>query len=181
MSLGDSLKPNRIFLPFSFIFSLIFLTNIAFAHCPLCSAATGAAVAVTRFYGVDDLIVGTFIGGFIISTAYWSNRYLMKRNKKKQYVQFQLPIIIIVSLLLTLVTFYFAGLLKNSNPAFLVFGIDKIAVGSFIGSMITIFAFWFNDFLRKMNGKSFIPFQGILLSLTFLSLTSLVYYLVGVV
>ena len=173
------MRQNRIFLTFSFLFSLVSLTNVAFAHCPLCSAATGTAVAATRYYGVDDLIVGTFIGGFIISTAYWSNKFLMKKNKNKKYIQFQLPIVIILSLLLTFITFYFAKLLKNPNPAFQIFGIDKIVVGSVIGSLISVFAFWFNDFLRRIKGKSFFPFQGIVLSLALLSLTSLLYYVVG--
>ena len=59
-------------LLFSSLFSTAIFSNAAMAHCPLCTLATGAAVATARWYGVDDLIVSTFIGGTIISTGYES-------------------------------------------------------------------------------------------------------------
>lgn len=157
---------------------LILFAISAIAHCPLCAGATGAVAATTRIFGIDDLIVGTFIGGFVISTAYWFHRILLKKNKNKSYIRFQLPVIIIVSLLLTFITFYFAGLVGNN---ILIFGIDKILVGTFFGSLITIFAFGFNAFLKKIYGRSFFPLQAIALTFIFLLLASLTYGLVGLI
>lgn len=164
----------------SFLFSFIVLIPSVWAHCPLCTAATGAAVAVTRWYGVDDLIVGTFIGGLMVSSTLWMNNILIK--KRMVLIPNQGTILVVLTLLTTLLTYYFAGLLNNSDPSFQIFGVDKLFVSTLIGSLITVFSFWFHGFLRKMNdGRNFLPFQGIVVMLLFLSFTSLMYYLTGVV
>lgn len=157
-------------------FIFLFLPRLALAHCPLCVAATGSAVSVARFYGVDDLIVGTFIGGFVISTAFWLNKLLKKKNKGNDYIPFQLAIIILLSFILTFTFFQSTGIVSHTT----LFGIDRILAGMLIGSAITLFAFGFNDFIRKINGnKNYIPFQVIVLTITFLLIAVFGYYLVG--
>ena len=56
---------------------------------------------------IDDVIVGTFIGGFVVSTAFWLNRIIKKRNKGKDYLPFQSTIIILISFVSTFVSFIF--------------------------------------------------------------------------
>lgn len=167
-----------------FLFSSLFFTSVfsnqAMAHCPLCSAATGAAVIVARTYGVDDLIVSTLAGGFLMSTAYWANNWLLKRNKGKNYLSWQLEILILATFLSTLYTFQLTGLLGNSM--YQIYGIDKLVIGLTIGSFLTVAAFSSHDYLRKTNGnKNYLPFQAIILALVFLTMVSAIFYLVGVV
>lgn len=155
-----------------FFLSLFLVIKPVFAHCPLCTAATGSVVAATRFYGVDDLIVGTFIGGFVISSAFWFNNILRKRNKNKNYIPFQLVGILLLSLVLTILTFHTIGLTSVT-----LFGVDRILLGLLIGSFITLIAFRFHDFLKRSNGnKSYIPFQVILITLAFLLVATFGYY-----
>jgi hypothetical protein len=169
-----SLKRLAIFAFFIFPF----LANSAFAHCPLCTAATGSAVAVARFYGVDDLIVGTFIGGFVISTALWLNRILRKKNKGKDYIPFQWVTVVLLSFILTFISFQSAGIVGYTT----LFGIDRILMGMLLGSAITLFAFGFNGFVRKINGnKNYIPFQVIFLTIGLLLLSVFGYYAMGIV
>src|SRR3972149_2519404 len=108
-----SLSKAKIALFGIFLFSSLFFTsafsNSAMAHCPLCSAATGAAVVAARYYGVDDLIVSILAGGFLMSTAYWFNNWLLRRNKGKNYLPWQLEILILATFLSTLYTFQLAG------------------------------------------------------------------------
>lgn len=160
------------------LFSLIFVRP-ASAHCPLCTAATGAAVATARWFGVDDLIVGTFFGGFIISSSLWFNNIIKKKNKGEEFIAYQSWLIILFSLASTIFAYYALGLL-NLTPPYVIFGIDKILLGTMIGSFITLFAFYFHEFLKKVNGnKNYIPFQAIILSLFILSLASISYYIFG--
>ena len=133
------------FLFFTFMLSMIILPQIAFAHCPLCSAATGMAVAATRAYGLDDLIVGLFVGSFVVSTALWMNNFALKRKKGKEYLPNQKAILIIFSLMTMLVTFYFAGLL---DMKYRIFGIDKIFFGTIAGTLMTLFSFQMHKKLR---------------------------------
>jgi len=161
---------KRIFLPF-----LFFLTSV-FAHCPLCVAATGGAVIGAKLYGVDNLVIGTFIGGFIISTAFWFDLLLRKKNKGDSYLPFQLGTIILLSFLLTFSSFLSVGIFSD-----MVFN-ERILIGILVGSIITIAAFTFNDFIRKINGgKSYIPFQVVFFTLAFLLLVVFIYYLLKLI
>ncbi len=160
------------------LISYFLIIQPALAHCPLCTAATGSAVALTRFYGVDDLVVGTFIGGFVISTAFWLNRILRKRNKGKDYIPFQSAILILLSFVLTFISFQVAGIYSVKK----LLGVDSILMGMFVGSIVTLFAFSFNDFIKRRNGnKNYIPFQVIFITLAFLLLSVFGYYAMGLI
>ena len=161
------------------VFSLFFplFGQIVLAHCPLCTAATGVAIGVARWYGVDDLIVGTFAGGFMMATGFWLNNVLLKRHKGKEYIPYQLTIIILFTSVSTIFTFATAGL---TNSIYTLFGIDKIILGLIFGNIVSLIAFKFHDFLRQTNShRNFFPFQVIVITLLLLSVTSASFYLVG--
>jgi hypothetical protein len=148
------------------------------AHCPLCTAATVGALAITRVYGIDDLVVGTFFGGFIVSSAFWLNNVLRKRNGNREYVPYQSSVILSLSLGMAVVGFYLDGLLFN--PLFMLFGVDKILIGTFAGTGATLASYRFHRWLRVRNeNKSYLPFQAILLTLAALVATSLAFYALG--
>ncbi|MBI4153880.1 hypothetical protein HY501_00950 [Candidatus Woesearchaeota archaeon] len=127
------------------------------------------AVATARFYGVSDLIIGTFIGAFILSTGLWANNLLRKRNKGKNYFVAQMPIIVIASFATTLASFYYAGLL----------GVDELLAGTISGSVVTAFAFWSHRELREIRKSNYFPMQGIVLPLAFVVAFNVMLYLGG--
>lgn len=166
-------------LIFASFLSLILIRPVS-AHCPLCTAATGLAVMTARWYGIDDLIVGTFVGGLIVSSTLWMNNVLSK--KKWVLLPHQGTILVILTILSTILTYYFAGLLNSQNANFKIFGVDKLFVATIFGSAITMVSFWFHGILKKINGgRNFIPFQGIVLLFAFLIASSGMFYLVGVI
>ena len=71
---------------------------------------------VTRYYGIDDLAVGTFIGGFVLSTSFWFDRILKKRNKGSTYIPLQTTILIVLGVVSTVLTFVIANLTGPANP-----------------------------------------------------------------
>lgn len=153
------------------LFSFILITPV-YAHCPLCAAATGAAVATARFYGVDDTITGTFVGAFIIATGLWMNNMLKKRKGGKNYFSFQTPAILALSFALMLVSLYFVGLLH----------LDKLLAGTIGGTIITLVAFGAHHEFRKINkNHNYVPMQGILLPFLFLIAFNLCLYLFGMI
>lgn len=148
--------------------SFFLLIPSAFAHCPLCTAATGAAVAVTRFYGLDDSIVGVFVGGMVIATGLWINNLLKKYNKGKEFLPLQSVIVLLVSFILTIITLYFANLVGPANP-FKILGIDRILFGTIIGIALSYFSFRFHSLLRVLNkDKNFFPYQSIAVLILYL-------------
>lgn len=150
------------------------LPKMAWAHCPLCAAATGMAVATTRIYGIDDLVVGLFIGSFAVSTALWMSNVAAK---KKELIPHQAGIFTLLSLAITLATLYFSGLL---DLQYQIFGVDRIFAGTIIGTAATFASFEAHKKLRMLNGnKNFVLGQGIILPLLSVVFLGMVFYLAG--
>lgn len=149
----------------------------AFAHCPLCAAATGALVATTRVMGIDDAIVGTFVGAFTIATAFWLNNWLKKKTKR-EYLLGQPYILSAVFLVLTLVSMYGTGLLGALPPLFWIIGMERLLFGILLGSVLSISSFEFHNLLRSLNkSKNHFPLQGIVLPIVVLLVADVALYL----
>ena len=103
---------NKLFMVLAAaITSLVLWPPKVMAHCPLCTAAVGSGLVIARSMGIDDSIVGIWIGAFIISTALWLNKFLVKRFRT---IPFQKTIITVTFFLLTVVPLYFSNMITNS-------------------------------------------------------------------
>ncbi|MBI4144384.1 hypothetical protein HY486_04000 [Candidatus Woesearchaeota archaeon] len=145
------------------------------AHCPLCTAAAGAAVLGAKYYGADMSVIGIFLGAFAISIGLWINR------KAKQYIPFQKTIVLLASFLLTVIPIVYAipsdhiyapilwlgsagGILNK------VYWVNKLLFGSIIGTFLTLGAWWIHLKIKETHGRVFFPFQGIVITLAILFL-----------
>ena len=139
---------------------------IVMAHCPLCTGATIVGVGITRSLGFDDSIVGVFVGGMIISTSLWMNNILKKKNiGTKGNEKLRLLSLIALTGILTLVTFYYAGLFGRGN-SFRIFGIESILIGSFSGAVLSLGALYYSNHLKNKNGgKVLFNYQTMVISL----------------
>lgn len=164
-----------------FMSLLISLMLTVHAHCPLCTAAVGTAAISAKYYGMDISIIGMFIGAFGISTGLW---IALKISKK--YFRFQFFLIVLLSYLLTVIpllyisneSMYLPVLLLGSAGSLLnkVYWINKLLFGSIIGGFAALIAYFFHISIKKLNGKVLFPFQGIVITLLFLIISSLVLY-----
>lgn len=159
-------------LTLSAVVSLVLIPSVQ-AHCPLCTAAVGTGVMVTRFYGVDDTIAGVWIGALIISTALWLSRVLKEKYGKK--VPLQSLSLSALAFLSTAVPFYLAGLI--GNPDYTIFGMDKLLLGMLTGSVMTWLGTSISGKIRDIRNRVF-PFQTIAVTLISLVLTSTAFWLV---
>lgn len=158
-------------IPYFCILIVLILLNVVpvYAHCPLCTAAVATGVITTRYYGVNDSIVGIWIGAFIISTALWFNRIL-----KKKYVPLQPFLLSILALVLTVVPLYFARIITNSSK---ILGIDRLLFGILIGSFISYVGVFVSKGIKNKRKKVLFPFQTIVIILVSLIITSLILWL----
>ncbi len=143
------------------------------AICPVCIVAVGAGVGIAEEFGVDDTIVGLWVGALIIAMAWWTVNWLIKKNwcfKGCGSITF------IVYYLLTLVPLYYSGLIgKELNK---LWGIDKLLLGVLVGSILFYFGTSLHFYLKaKNNDKVYFPFQKVVLNLVILLLGSGVFYL----
>lgn len=167
---------------------LLTLIPLASAHCPLCTTGAAIGVGFTRAYGVDDSIVGVFLGALVVSSALWFNKWL----KKKVDFPLQELLIIIISFLSLAIPFYQFGIITNfemtkSMPEYhgmtgfgifglSQFGADKLLFGMIIGTLSIWGVFAFSDYIKKKRGAVLWQYQGLSFMAITLALLSLVFW-----
>lgn len=167
-------------------FSLLVNALPSHAHCPLCTGAVGMAAVTAKYYGMDPSIIGLLVGAFGISTGLWFGLWLHKKYEK-QFVPFQLPLLVAVSFLLTVVPLRFIStdniylpLLWWGEPGSMfnkIYWVDKIIFGSVLGGILTLGGFWVHRFIKKMRGTVLFPFQGIAITVGLLVIAGVGLYL----
>ncbi len=160
---------KKIFLIFPF---LALFPNFVFAFCPVCTVAVGAGVGLCRYLGIDDLISGTWIGGFLISLTLWTIDWL---DKKKIKFLFRKPLVFAFWYGFTISPLYLLGIMGHPENKF--WGIDKLLFGIISGSIVFLISFLFNNFLLKRNqGKVYFPFQKVIIPILFLLILSFIFW-----
>lgn len=139
-------------------------TPLASAHCPLCTGATIAGVGITRSLGLDDSLIGIFVGGMIASTALWLNNIFNKKGIKGNN-KLRITSLIVATFILTLWTLYYAGLFGLGNTE-RIFGIERLVFGSLSGVFISLLAIKLSSYIKENNkGKTLFNYQTMILTL----------------
>lgn len=177
------MKLNKILILF---LPLILLVKSAEAHCPLCTVGAAAAAGGAAWLGVSKIIIGVFIGAFAVSMGMWIS------NVIKYKIPFKRPLLVLLSFATTILPIlpiikseYFPvylslagdyGSLLNRTYIFNLF-----LLGSIIGGFVVAIAPWLSKKISGFrNGKLF-PYQGVLLTLVLLIITSLIIELIIII
>jgi len=156
-----------------FATALIVLPAEAFAFCPLCAVATGILTGFFRWLGVDDTIIGLWLGAFLTSSSILLANYLAQ---KKWGIKLHGFTVVSLVYVLTIALLYWDGIL--TTPYNKIFGVSKIIVGIIIGSAVILIAPYLNKLAKRLNGgKNFISHQKMLLSLSLLFVLSLLSFI----
>lgn len=166
--LGGSLL-TVIFLGFS--------TQISYAICPVCTIAVGAGLGLSRYFGIDDLVSGVWLGGFLTSfslmTANWLYKKEFFKKMKKNYLNLASFVLYI---LLTFIPLHFAGI--TGHPYNKIVGIDKLLVGSLVGTLVFLASIYLDKKVRKVKGKQLFNYQKVVFPVVLLAIISLIFYLI---
>lgn len=150
------------------------ISSTTFAVCPICTAAVGAGLAVSKSLGIDDTVFSVWIGGLLASGSLWTINWLIK--KKWTFPGFQA----VVGLLFygsALAALYFTNSLFVAGNTLL--GIDKVIFGTLVGSLVFLGASEiYQTMKRKNHGKAHFPFEKVVIPVVALLLTSLMFYFV---
>ena len=158
------------------LLSLIGVMSAGFANaqvCPVCVVAIGAGLGLSRWLGIDDVVSSVWVGAFLIAIISWTLSFM----KKKGWGFTDDGIVITLAyIVLTFIPLYYARIV--GQPLNQIWGLDKILVGSIIGTIVLYLGSWFNLYLKKLNsGKVFFPYQRVAVPVVFLILASLTIYL----
>jgi len=169
-----NMKKIPIYLLSIFAMSFLFAKE-ALAVCPICTIAVGAGVGLSRWFGINDMITGLWIGGLIVSMVAWTEAWLERKN-----ICFRGRIFanIFTYYALVIIPLYYSGIIGNPLDVFCACGLDKLLFGIVAGSLAFWFgASWYFYLKEKNNGHSYFPFQKVVMPISPLIILSIIYYL----
>jgi len=164
-----------ILFPFSVLGLSLLFAKQALAVCPLCTIAVGAGIGLSRWLGIDDSVTGLWIGGLTVSLIIWTLSWLDKRN-----IHFRGRAILTTAgyYLLVVVPLYFMGMMGNTANAVYAPLLDKLSLGIVVGSFgFWLGAEWYHQLKEKNGGHAYFPFQKVVMPISPLIITSLIFYL----
>ena len=159
-------------IPSVFLFALP-----AYAICPVCIVAVGAGLGLCEYFGIDDTIAGVWIGGMLVAMIVWTITWLNKKNWKLGNKVLRDILITIIYYAMVIWPLMAKGMI--GHPWNKLFGIDKLGLGIFIGSLGFLGAtMWYDDIKKKNNGHAQFPFQKVAWPVGALIILSLSFYLI---
>jgi hypothetical protein len=162
---------KKLFISFTVVFGLGLALDVQ-AVCPVCTIAVSAGVGLSRWLGVDDTITGLWLGGLTVSFITWTIDWMEKRS-----VQFNGRGLLttVAYYLLIFMPLYFIGIV--GHPDNTLYGIDKLLLGTVIGSGVFYAgARWYEYLKNKNGGHAYFPFQKAVMPVVPLIITSIVFY-----
>jgi len=149
-------------------------TTPAYAVCPICTVAVGAGLGISRWLGIDDSVADIWIGGLILSSRLWLADWIGKKGWKVPYKEVASVVLLFLFVIPPLYWMKMIGLGGNT-----LWGVDKLLLGTVIGSVVFLFGVWFDKWLRTTNqNKVYVYYQKVIIPVFLLSLVSFVFYLI---
>lgn len=138
--------------------------------CPVCTVAVGAGLGLSRALGIDDAVTSVWIGGLILSMSFWLHSWLSKRWSSLHATSYFL-LTTFLMYVLTLYPLYWTKYIgRATNTAW---GIDKILLGTVVGSLFFLGGLWADKKARAKWGKQFFQYQKVVFPVVALLLGSL--------
>jgi hypothetical protein len=165
-----NLVRGKVAVFFGTMMALLAFSGIAYAQCPICVIGAAAGIEVARYFGVDDLITGVWVGALIFAFTLWVDSWLKGKHKwNKMSIRWAVALLIVI---LSYVSLYVAGFYSGTT----IFGINRLLFGDVLGSIVLLISvFIVNEELKKREIK--FPFRGVILVLGALTVLSLLIWL----
>ncbi len=153
----------------------------------LCTVGVVAGLAISRYFGVDDSVVGVWIGAVVVALIAMTNAYLEKKNVR---FKFRDTAIALSYVGFTGASLYWAGVIGLPRNVFFKVSqdfaafvpsiiADKILISSAVGAIVLVASSKFYQFLKAKNGgKAHFPFEKVFIPLASLAATSAAFYFV---
>ncbi|MFH1971600.1 MAG: hypothetical protein ABIJ05_04420 [Patescibacteria group bacterium] len=168
-------KLIKISLPTTIFFS--FSTRISYAQCPVCTIAVGAGLGLSRYLGIDDLVAGIWLGGFITSFSLMTSNWLYRKEFFKKIKKYYLDLgSYILSVLIIFLPLHFAGI--TGHPFNKILGIDKLLIGTSFGTLTFLASIYLDNRARKKFKKQFFNYQKVVFPIALLVIVSLIFYFI---
>lgn len=176
---------QKITVFFIVLFSLFTMHYTLFpssadAVCPICTVAVAGGLGVSRYFGIDDSVIGVWSGGLMVSLTLWMVDWLSRKNFKlfeKVNEKTRIITSFLFWVILTYPPLFWSGII--GHPFNTILGIDKLVFGSILGFFAFLFGVWGDKKVRAVKGKQLFNFQKVVFPVLSLLITSLVLYFWG--
>jgi len=159
---------------FTALFVPLFVPHSAHAVCPVCTVAVGAGLGISRWLGIDDTVTSIWIGGLILSSGLWLADWIRKKGWKVPYKE---AISVLLFFLFVIPPLYWVKMI--GLPGNTLWGVDKVLLGTVIGSLAFLLGVETDKWLRITNGgKVYMYYQKVIVPVFLLSLTSFIIYII---
>ncbi len=144
------------------------LPSYANPACAVCTIAVGASLEIARRLGVDDSVIGVWLGAILVLMAYWTIKWCDAKSYK-----FKGRDTLIFLLSFSLVGFLYIDTLKYHAEAILLFYIDPFLFSTIIGGLAFIYSSKLYQWMKARNGgHAHFPFEKVVLPVVALALIS---------
>ena len=151
---------------------ILFIKSPSYAVCPVCTVAVGAGVGLSRYFGINDIISGIWIGALIVSMAMWTVDILIKRKIQKIWLP---ALVFLLMFALTVYPLKLSGII--GHPSNKILNMDKLLFGVFAGNLLFLLGVMLDKYLRRLNrNKVFFPYQKVVVPVSLLLMSSIVIY-----
>lgn len=176
---------KKIFVFFIALFSLLilnssFLIQPVKAVCPICTVAVAGGLGLSRYFGIDDSIIGIWSGGLMVSVTLWTLDWLTRKNfewVKKVNLKLLTLLVFLFWVLTTYIPLFELKII--GHPFNTILGIDKLIFGSILGFFAFLIGVWADKKVRAIKGKQLFNFQKVVFPVLALTILSLVLYFWG--
>ncbi len=144
------------------------------AICPICTVAVAGGVGLARYFGVDDTVTGTWVGGLIVSLIMWTFDWFNKKN-----INFwgKKTLTVILYYALVAAPLFFTNII--GHPLNKMWGMDKLLLGILAGSLIFLIAVNLYEYLKKKNNNhAHFPYEKVVFPVLALSIVSGIFYFI---
>ena len=147
--------------------------------CDLCTIWAVAWLAISRYFGVDDSVIGVWIWAVLVALIVMTNTALEKKNIR---YKFRNTSIVLSYIIFSYISFWYAGVIGIYRNTFFKIDsifLDKILVSSIIGWLALTWGSLLYQRLKAKNGwHAHFPFEKVVIPISFLIITSVIFYLV---
>ena len=164
-------------LLFSLLFILFFSFN-SFANplaCPVCTVVIAGGLGISRMLGVDDMVIGVWVGAGLLALAQWTVYYFEKKNIKNILIK----VLCYIGWYSLIIPLYL-----GNNPSIVfnlktMFGIDSFIFSVIIGSLVLFCSVKLYYYMKEKNGgKPHFPYEKVVLPIISLFLSSFIFFLI---
>jgi len=157
---------------------ILFLSTKSFANplaCPVCTVAIAGGLGISRMLGVDDTVIGVWVGAAMFALSQWTVYYFEKKNINNVFVKV-LCYVGWYSLIIPLYLGETPSIVFNLRT---ILGIDSFIFSIIAGSLVLFGSAKLYYYMKRKNGdKPHFPFEKVVLPIVSLIITSLIFFLI---